>query len=105
MNQSICKITPLGTKIWTLNGECHREDGPAIEDINGNKSWYLHGKIHREDGPALEYVDGVYFWLRKEFQRVDGYKEWWFKGINFTEKYGVSSQEEFERYFKLKAFW
>jgi len=29
------------------NGELHREDGPAIEDANGNKSWYYNGqKIH-----------------------------------------------------------
>ncbi len=25
-------------------GECHREDGPAVEDANGNKYWYLNGK-------------------------------------------------------------
>lgn len=24
----------------------------------GTKRWYLDGKLHREDGPAIEYVDG-----------------------------------------------
>jgi hypothetical protein len=30
----------------------HREDGPAMEDSDGNKSWYINGKRHRVDGPA-----------------------------------------------------
>jgi len=37
-----------GDKIWFLNGEFHREDGPAIEYANGNKYWYLNGKRHTE---------------------------------------------------------
>jgi hypothetical protein len=24
--------------------------------------WYLNDKLHREDGPALEYVDGRKYW-------------------------------------------
>jgi len=43
---------------YLLNGELHREDGPAIELANGTKIWYIHGKCHREDGPACEYTDG-----------------------------------------------
>ena len=37
-----------------LNGKLHREDGPAIEDSDGDKYWYLNDKLHREDGPAIE---------------------------------------------------
>jgi hypothetical protein len=33
-----------GSKCWTLNGQYHREDGPAIEWPNGTKKWYLNGK-------------------------------------------------------------
>ena len=33
-----------GSKHWYLNGKCHREDGPAIEDANGHKAWYINGK-------------------------------------------------------------
>ena len=34
---------------------------------NGNKSWYLNGKLHREDGPAIECVNGSkYWWLNDE---------------------------------------
>ena len=37
------------------NGRLHREDGPAIERVDGYKSWYKNGELHREDGPAVEY--------------------------------------------------
>lgn len=33
-----------GTKYWLLNGEYHREDGPAIEYQDGRKWWYLNNK-------------------------------------------------------------
>ena len=37
------KVYPNGDKDWYLNGELHREDGPAVECDNGNKFWYLNG--------------------------------------------------------------
>lgn len=51
-----------GTKIWYLNGERHREDGPAVEYANGDKEWYLNGELHREDGPAAEDANGDKYW-------------------------------------------
>ena len=63
MSKPECKIYADGNKEWLLNGERHREDGPAIERVSGDKLWYLNGKRHREDGPA--------------FECTDGYKEWW----------------------------
>ena len=51
-----------GDKAWYLNGEIHREDGPAVEYANGDEWWYLNGKRHREDGPATEYPDGRKYW-------------------------------------------
>ena len=48
--------------LWKLNGQYHREDGPAIERANGDKLWYINDKLHREDGPAVEYADGDKFW-------------------------------------------
>jgi len=56
------KVYPDGTKYWWLNGQRHREDGPAIEHADGTEHWYLHGKFHREDGPAVEYPDGRKYW-------------------------------------------
>jgi hypothetical protein len=63
-------ITDDGTKAWYLNGNYHREGGPAIESAYGNKAWYLNGKPHREDGPAVEYANGD--------------KAWWLNGKEIT---------------------
>ena len=59
-------------KEWHLNGELHREDGPAIEDdhSSGNysrKEWWYMGKRHREDGPAIEIrnYDSDYYFLKE----------------------------------------
>ena len=57
---------------WYLNGNYHREDGPAIEYISGDKEWFLNGQLHREDGPACEYADGT--------------KEWYLEGEELTEE-------------------
>jgi hypothetical protein len=63
MNKPECKIDKHGkTKSWYLNGELHREDGPAIEWADGTKSWYLNGNLHREDGPAVEWANGDKQW-------------------------------------------
>lgn len=37
------KVYPDGSKFWYLNGNFHREDGPAIEYANVSKFWYLNG--------------------------------------------------------------
>ena len=47
-----------GDKYWYINDELHREGGPAVEHANGYKEWYINGKRHREDGPAVEYSNG-----------------------------------------------
>jgi hypothetical protein len=74
-------------KVWNKKWKLHRLDGPAAEYANGDKKYFQNGKLHRINGPAVEYVDG--------------YKEWWFEG-KFIK---CNSQEEFERYIKLKLFW
>jgi hypothetical protein len=33
-----------GIKTWHINGERHREDGPAVEHRNGYKEWYINDK-------------------------------------------------------------
>ena len=32
-----------------MNGQFHREDGPAVEYANGIKEWHLNGERHREE--------------------------------------------------------
>ena len=66
------KVYPGGTKYWFLNGQLHREDGPAVEGASGTKNWYLNGQLHREDGPAIEGANGC--------------KCWFLNGKNVTEK-------------------
>jgi hypothetical protein len=108
-----------GVKCWQLNGIYHREDGPAVDYINGDKFWYLNGESHREDGPAVEYANGDERWyLNGQLHREDGpaisyykikdckikdykIKEWWITGYHMA----CTTQEEFERLMKLKAFW
>ena len=53
---------------WRLDGEKHREDGPAVEWANGYKAWYLNGKKHREDGPAVVDANGDEYWYLKGIQ-------------------------------------
>lgn len=83
-----------GNKHWYLNGELHREDGPAIEHANGDKHWYLNGELHREDGPAVENADGYKHWyLNGVFHRedgpaneyADGSKYWYLNGKRHRE--------------------
>jgi len=67
------KITTdvFGRKVWKNSaGEYHREDGPAIECVNGDKEYYINGKHHRTDGPALEYSE---------------YKDWRIEGVHHRE--------------------
>ena len=45
-NGAECKIDADAYKVWYLNGNLHRTDGPAIECANGDKEWCLNGKYH-----------------------------------------------------------
>lgn len=48
MKEYQVKVYPGGTKIWYLNDQLHREDGPAIECANGTKEWYPNGRLLSE---------------------------------------------------------
>ena len=66
---------PDGTKVWYLNDQLHREDGPAVEHPSGHKEWWLNGQRHRENGPAVEYIDGSKaFWHDgKSYDKISYY--------------------------------
>lgn len=94
------KIFSDGTKEWYLNGELHREDGPAIEWTDGRKAWYLNGRLHRVNGPAIELPNGdKEWWLNGKCHRedgpaveeADGSKEWW---LNNEQLYEVELNSE-----------
>lgn len=115
MNQNNNKlnfiITTDNTRHYKVNGEYHREDGPAIEWGNGNKHWYLNGKLHRLDGPAIDNLDGFKIWYKNGLMhRLDGpaycphgywLHQWWIDGKQIHCK----TNEEFLKIVKLKLFW
>ena len=89
------KVWSDGTKHWYLNGQRHREDGPAIERSDGSKSWWLNDQLHREGGPAIELSNGSKYWYlngqrhREEgpaIERADGSKYWYLNGQKLTEE-------------------
>ena len=95
MKEYTVKVLNNGTKYWYLNGVLHREDGPAIENVDGGKAWYLNGLLHRGDGPAVERTDGDKEWyLNGERYRedgpavewADGTKKWYSNGKELTEE-------------------
>ena len=62
------------------DGVYHREDGPAVEHLDGYKVWFRNGVLHREDGPAVERPDGVIFFYyngrEMNFEDSAKYVEW-----------------------------
>jgi hypothetical protein len=109
-DEPVCVVDAFGTKHWLLNGVHHRVDGPAWEYIGGSKYWFLYGKWHRVGGPAVEYPNGRGEWyINGKLHRLDGpaidggneKQEWWVDG----KKLDCTTQEEFERLMKLRAFW
>lgn len=59
-----------GDRWWLLDGELHREGGPAVESKYGTKEWCRDGELYREDGPAIENPNG----------------EWWVNGKRINKK-------------------
>lgn len=76
--ESVRTVDKDGIVEWRLNGQLHREDGPAYEWPDGYKAWYRFGKLHREDGPAIVngntdhgyYLEG-YLISKEEFLRMN----------------------------------
>ena len=52
-----------GNRFWYQNGILHREDGPAIEYVDGICYWFQNDQVHREDGPAIEYPKDTDQWF------------------------------------------
>ena len=98
-------VSSDGTKEWRVNGELHREDGPAIELPNGTKYWFINNKFHREDGPAIEQADGhKEWWVNGERHREDGpaielpndFNQYWLNGVEVvgSELRKIRAREE-----------
>ena len=72
MTEYKVKVFEDRTKWYNLEGQLHRENGPAIEWDDGSKAWFINGKRHRVDGPAIE--------------KVNGYKVWYINGQELTKE-------------------
>jgi hypothetical protein len=73
MKEYKVKVTEKHTKWYNLEGQLHREDGPAIERVDGYKAYYINGKLHREDGPAVEWENGdKSYYINGKLHREDG---------------------------------
>jgi hypothetical protein len=95
----VCETTEYGAKEWRLNGNLHREDGPAVINKDGSKHWFLNGRKHRVGGPASEWADGGKGWVvdgkyhREDGPAVeheDGGKTWYFDGEFVASDYYFS---------------
>ena len=51
-------IDDEGNRKWYKDSKLHRDNGPAVEWVNGDRWWCKDSKLHREDGPAIEYANG-----------------------------------------------
>ena len=86
---------------WFLNGQVHREDGPAVIWADGGQEWWLNGQRHREDGPAVIWADGGQeWWLNDQIHREDGPA---YIGADGTQSWWLNSQEYTERDFNEKT--
>lgn len=98
VNKNGLWIDSAGIHRYYKNGKLHNENGPAV--ISNNNCWhYIEGKLHNEKGPAIyptvEKISETY-----TINPVVSPPQWWYKGRHVI----CSSQEEFEKLLKLKAF-
>jgi len=78
------------SEIWYLNGELHREDGPAYQFWykNGQKqyeSWYLNNKRHREGGLAYQR------WYENGQKKFEG---WFLNDKRYTKEEWINELKE-----------
>ena len=66
-----CYLSPGGTKRWYVNGEYHREDGPAVEWSDGDKEWFLNGKeAHPETIVDYHLMRGTFCYYNEQTQTL-----------------------------------
>ncbi len=61
-----------GTQEWQRHGELHRDDGPVVVKLDGTQGWYQRGYLHRDDGPAVVETDGTQTWYQRGKLHRDG---------------------------------
>jgi hypothetical protein len=80
------EVYPSGCKYWLLNGQCHRTDGPAVEQTSGDKQqwwyleWWLDGKqiTKQEHQAAMNPVEEMTMEeICKALGKTVKVKKWW----------------------------
>jgi hypothetical protein len=57
--------------MYIVDGEKHRQNGPAEIHPNGYEAWYWRGVLHRDKGPAVTYPDGkTEYWIHGKKQET-----------------------------------
>jgi hypothetical protein len=75
-----CLVSPAdgvhevkGTTYHVMDGVLHREDGPAVENMDtGYREWRFRGNLHRDGAPALTQDDQAVWYRHGLEHRVDG---------------------------------
>lgn len=49
---------------FTVNGQPHNDNGPAIEYPDGTQIFCQHGMLHNDNGPALILPNGTTYHYR-----------------------------------------
>src|SRR5689334_5937524 len=58
----VLTVDSSGRREWKLDGDLHRDDGPAVRLPDGTTEWWRHGRPHRVGAPAVESADGTLEW-------------------------------------------
>lgn len=62
--EPVMKVLSDGTRIWTVDGELDRRDGPAVVYQDGSEEWYRDGLRHCDTGPAKSVPESPgEYWL------------------------------------------
>lgn len=79
-----------GVVKYTRKGELHREDGPAVNYLDGTGMWFVGGQKHRVGAPAVITSEGHQeWWMDGTLHNSEGpavtsnttLKEWWVNGF------------------------
>ena len=84
MKEYRVKVYDDRTEWRNLDDELHRENGPAMEYVNGDKYYWKDGLLHRLDGPAQEAASG-------------SYKAYFIEGKWYTEEQFLATIEKMKK--------
>ena len=61
----------VGNRYWIDDRRLlHREDGPAVECVDGCKEWYVRGVRHRSGGPAVEGGEEMFWYKHGSYSKL-----------------------------------